>query len=203
MRHAVLSVIASLCALAAAASATASQPPSAPPSTPTPDPEATIDGDEAATNACDILPNGVVVEISSRRLHLCQDGLSDVSYPVNLGQGGSGKTKQGDQKTPLGRYALGAPRKSFSGFTWFVPVGYPTRQQRAAGYTGGSIGIHGPPDWLPETVVNLAFSTPWTDGCIMVRTKREIEEIRAWLLAHKTSTIEIVEAMEAVVPPNP
>ena len=171
-------------------------PGSVPTDPPSNQPATEADGEREASSACEILPNGVVVEIGERRLHLCQDGQSDASYPVNLGQGGHGKTKQGDQKTPLGRYALGAPRKSFSGFTWFVPVGYPTRQQRKDGYTGGSIGIHGPPEWLPQAAINLAFSSPWTDGCIMVRTKTEIEEIRAWLLAHKTNVIEII-------PPTP
>lgn len=150
---------------------------SAPPATPT---------------LCARLPDGVVVDVDRRQLLLCADGAPDAVYPVNLGQGGVGKRRQGDKKTPLGRYALSPPRTSYSGFTWFVPIGYPTAAQRKAGYTGGSIGIHGPPDWLPQPVIDVGFSTPWTDGCVMVRTTGEIEAIRRWLLEHAPREIELV-----------
>ncbi len=135
----------------------------------------------------------VVIDATSRTLFLCRRGDVDASYPVNLGGGGLGKKKQGDRKTPLGRYVLSPPRPSVSGFTWFVPIGYPTAEQRAAGYTGGAIGIHGPPDWLPQALIDVAFPTPWTDGCVMVRTTAEIEAIRAWLLAQKPRVVRLVE----------
>lgn len=147
---------------------------------------------ETSPDPCRARRTSVIVDTESRRLHLCRRGVTDASYPVNLGQGGLGKRRQGDQKTPLGRYALGTPRASVSGFTWFVPVGYPTEAQRQRGYTGGAIGIHGPPDWMPSQVIDLAFATPWTDGCIMVRTRAEIDAIRAWLLEHPAKTIEIL-----------
>lgn len=141
---------------------------------------------------CEGAPHDVVIDTGRRTLFLCRDGAVDASYPVNLGQGGVGKRKQGDQKTPLGRYRLSPPRASVSGFTWFVPIGYPTAAQKERGYTGGAIGIHGPPDWLAPAIVDVAFGTPWTDGCIMVRTTAEIEAIRAWLLAHEPRWVHIV-----------
>lgn len=146
----------------------------------------------AAPGPCARLPDGVVVDTARRVLHLCKGGAADATYRVNLGQGGVGKRKQGDKRTPLGRYRLSPPRASYSGFTWFVPVGYPTKAQRKRGYTGGAIGIHGPPDWMPQAVIDVAFGTPWTDGCIMVRTKADIDAIRAWLLEHTPDTIDIV-----------
>lgn len=146
---------------------------------------------------CKRLTDGVVVDVDRSVMSLCRDGAPDAIYRVNLGQGGAGKTRQGDKKTPLGRYRLAAPRPSNSGFTWFVPVGYPTASQRKAGYTGGAIGIHGPPDWMPQVVINAAFETPWTDGCIMVRSKAEIEAIRTWLLKHSPNTIELISARRA------
>lgn len=141
---------------------------------------------------CKRARDDVVIDTGSRTLFLCRAGRAAASYPVNLGQGGVGKRKQGDKKTPLGRYPLSPPRASVSGFTWFVPIGYPTAAQKKQGYTGGAIGIHGPPDWLPQPIVDGAFDTPWTDGCIMVRTKAEIEAIRAWLLEHKPRFVHIV-----------
>ncbi len=133
----------------------------------------------------------LVVDVGRRTLHLCRAGKTEAEYPVNLGQGGVGKRRQGDKKTPLGRYRLSSPRASVSGFTWFVPVRYPTAAQKRAGYTGGAIGIHGPPDWMPSAVIDLAFSTPWTDGCVMVRTKAEIEAVRSWVLKHEPAWIEL------------
>jgi murein L,D-transpeptidase YafK len=133
----------------------------------------------------------VIVDTSASLLLLCDQGQTMLSFAVNLGAGGMGKTTQGDRKTPLGVYPLQAPRPSSSGFTWFVPIGYPTREQRKAGYTGSAIGIHGPPDWMDQAIIDVAFATPWTDGCIMVRTKADIEAVRQWLLVRKPTTIEL------------
>lgn len=133
------------------------------------------------------------VRVQGKRalMFLCSDGKVDARYPVNLGQGGFGKEKRGDQKTPVGRYPLSKPRPSYSGFTWFVRVGYPTAAERAAGKTGGDIGIHGPPEGWPQEIIDEAFETPWTDGCIMVRTTAEIDAVRAWVLEKKPAFIEI------------
>lgn len=151
---------------------------------------------EAAGSPCARRGTELVVDLEARTLHLCRGGRTEVSYPVNLGQGGSGKRRQGDKKTPVGRYRLEAPRASVSGFTWFVPIHYPTAAQRRAGYTGGAIGIHGPPEWMPQKVIDLAFGTPWTDGCVMVRTRAEIEAVRAWCLEHRPRWIELVGAAD-------
>ena len=145
-----------------------------------------------APTLCQRAPNGVVVDVDGRRLLLCRGGAPDAVYPVNLGRGGAGKSRQGDKRTPLGRYRLSRPRPSSSGFTWFVPIGYPTAAQRKAGFTGSAIGIHGPPDWMPQPVIDVGFSTPWTDGCVMVRTTAEIVAIRRWLLKHAPDVIELV-----------
>lgn len=146
---------------------------------------------ESPVDPCRDRQTELVVRARARRLLLCRGGTTETSYPVNLGQGGLGKTKQGDKKTPLGRYLLSPPRPSVSGFTWFIPIGYPTRAQMKAGQTGGAIGIHGPPDWMPQPVIDLGFQTPWTDGCVMLRTTLEIEAIRAWVLEHRPRFIEI------------
>src|SRR4051812_43014431 len=77
----------------------------------------------------------VLVRVSAHALELCQDGRSVASHRVALGSGGIGKQRMGDGKTPLGLYALGAPRPSPS-FGTFVPVGYPTPAQQRLGFTG-------------------------------------------------------------------
>jgi murein L,D-transpeptidase YafK len=133
----------------------------------------------------------VVVDTTAKQMILCSGHTEAARHAVNLGKGGLGKHKQGDDKTPLGTYALQPPRASNSGFTWFVPVGYPTKEQAARGFTGGAIGIHGPPEYIPQLIVDVAFDSPWTNGCIMVRTKEEIEAVRAWMLTHKPTVVVI------------
>jgi murein L,D-transpeptidase YafK len=61
---------------------------------------------------------------------------------LRIGHGGVGKTKAGDGKTPAGTYTLGQPRPS-SKYGLFIPIGYPTVEQRKQGMTGGAVGVHG------------------------------------------------------------
>ena len=90
--------------------------------------------------------------------------------------------KKGDKKTPLGEYRLSPPRPSVSGVRTFIHVGYPTRNQRNKGYTGGAIGIHGPTrdGRLRNTL-----------GCISVKTNDEIDEIAQWVDDHRVRRISI------------
>ncbi len=62
---------------------------------------------------------------------------------VSLGRGGLEKSVQGDRKTPMGTYSIGAPRPS-KRFFIFIPIGYPSEKQRVNGFTGGDVGVHGP-----------------------------------------------------------
>ena len=111
---------------------------------------------------------------------------------VGLGENGVGKTKQGDKKTPLGKYFLGRPRPSGSGFKTFIPVGYPTIKQKRKGYTGSAIGIHGPQrdwaDWPPGTY----GKQDWTLGCIAVGSDAEIDTITDWLLSTGVGDVVIL-----------
>jgi murein L,D-transpeptidase YafK len=86
----------------------------------------------------------IVVRTDEHELYLCEQGKLVETYGVALGKGGVNKRRRGDNKTPLGTYALGAPRKSTK-FGLFIPVAYPTAEQRGKGFTGGDIGVHGPP----------------------------------------------------------
>src|SRR6516162_9899041 len=92
---------------------------------------------------CSRYDTAVVVDVQARSLRLCELGATQANYPVALGRGGTGKRTLGDRKTPLGWYALGEPRLS-DRFGVFIPISYPTLDQRKRGFTGGEIGIHGP-----------------------------------------------------------
>ena len=145
----------------------------------------------AAAPAVPCPPTGTLVAVHSadHRLQLCRAGRVEGSFRVALGRGGLDKRREGDSRTPLGRYALAAPRAS-ERFHRFVPVGYPTEAQRAEGRTGSAIGVHGPDDrfrWLgPATVW-----ADWTNGCIAVATRGEIDAVAEWVARAGARTITI------------
>lgn len=131
----------------------------------------------------------LLVDVAAHRLTLCQVSSALASFPVALGRGGVGKRAQGDAKTPLGAYPLGAPRAS-ARFGTFIPVGYPTRAQRRQGYTGDAIGLHGPPR-ATRKLGWVNVSADWTLGCIAVADDASIREIAAWVRDHPGAQIVI------------
>jgi murein L,D-transpeptidase YafK len=148
---------------------------------------ALLSSSAAAPAPCHPGETAVVVRVSPHALDLCQEGRSVASHRVALGAGGIGKRQQGDAKTPLGLYALGPPRPSPS-FGTFVPVGYPTPAQQKAGFTGNSVGIHGPPRGGGGP---LTTSVDWTAGCIAVGTDAEIDAISAWIRDRHVRAVRI------------
>ncbi len=126
---------------------------------------------------CTDIGTAVYVNADVRTLYLCENGAEKATHRVALGSGGVGKQQQGDGRLPLGVYSLGVPRAS-SKFHVFRPIGYPTQEQRQAGYTGGDLGVHG-----PHRLAQGSFSTlvDWTLGCIAVGTDAEIDSIADWV----------------------
>lgn len=157
-------------------------------------------GAVAPAGVCDDGSARIVVDASDQVLVLCAPGHPAEAFHVRLGRAGIDKRAEGDRRTPSGAYALDAPRPSNSGFHTFIPVGYPTDTQRAAGYTGSAIGIHGPP-WLVRVPLRSSLlqwamqaHRPNTSaGCIGLDRVDEIEEIAAWVRAHPDAPVVIVE----------
>lgn len=119
---------------------------------------------------------------------LC-DGPNAHGYRIRLGMGGVGKEKEGDQKVPLGRYPLSKPRASAK-YGLFIPIGYPTAEQRAQGFTGGAVGIHGPGRaWRWLGTLNNLFDT--TDGCLGVATDAEMAAVAEWVRMKRAASIVI------------
>lgn len=129
------------------------------------------------------------VDATQRMLWLCESGSAREAMPVALGRGGLDKRVEGDAKVPLGEYPLGSPRPS-KAYHRFIPVGYPTPGQRRRGFTGGAIGVHGPPRAYngPEST-----NIDWTLGCIAVGTDAEIERLAGWLRTTRARRIIIAE----------
>jgi hypothetical protein len=133
----------------------------------------------------------IVALTSTGVLYTCENGKTLESYDISIGRAGVGKTREGDLKTPLGTYALGQPRVS-ERFGLFIPVGYPTGAQRAKGFTGADVGIHGP-ERLFACAGALNVSINWTQGCLAVADDRFIVEISEFVKSHQDVLLHILE----------
>jgi len=134
----------------------------------------------------------ILVEKSKRKLTLFREDKVLKTYYVALGGAPLGaKERQGDQKTPEGKYVIDF-RNSRSQFHLSLHVSYPdaadrARARKARVDPGGAIMIHGlgkEYGWLGA----LHRRNDWTLGCIAV-TNEEIEEI--WSLVPDGTPIEI------------
>ena len=130
---------------------------------------------------CGARETAIVIDTRAHQMHLCREGENEQTYAVALGIRGVGKQRQGDNRTPLGKYLLAPPRASRD-FHTFIHVGYPTPAQARMGFTGSAIGIHGPPRGF-QSFAELAslVTRDWTAGCIAVATDDEIEQVAAWV----------------------
>src|SRR6266581_7650322 len=87
-------------------------------------------------------------------------------YYVTLGKNGIDKTREGDQKTPVGVYHVTAnlPRKKLTDFygAGAFPINYPNEWDRRKGRNGHGIWLHGTP--------SAVYSRPprASDGCIVL-----------------------------------
>ncbi len=142
-----------------------------------------------AEDRCEAADRRVVVLTGERRLLLCDRATLVSAFDVHLGRGGVGKSRQGDSKVPTGVYSLGRPRKSEK-FWMFIPIGYPTPEQKKAGYTGQDVGVHGPHRYL-RWLGPLTNTVSSTAGCIGLGKNEHIEQVSAWVTSMKVKTIEI------------
>jgi murein L,D-transpeptidase YafK len=122
----------------------------------------------------------LVVEKEQRQLIAYSHGVELRRYSVSLGGAPIGpKTRQGDGRTPEGRYLIDH-HNPLSGFHRALHVAYPSAadsaRARAGGYDpGGEIMVHGLKNGLGWVGRAHRFAD-WTVGCIAV-TNPEIEEL--------------------------
>jgi murein L,D-transpeptidase YafK len=136
--------------------------------------------------------DSVLILKKDHLLELLAGGKVIRTYKVALGQGGlAPKRRQGDARTPEGRYTISA-RLAASEYHRALLISYPNAEdrRRAAGLgapPGGDIMIHGLPNGQ-EWVGAAHRLRDWTLGCIAV-TDPEIEEI--WKLVPLGTPVEI------------
>jgi len=134
----------------------------------------------------------VIIDKSDRELHLISDGEIFRTFKIALGIRPDGdKKKEGDFKTPEGRYRLDV-RNPNSDYFLSIHVSYPnaTDRQQASQEgldPGGSIMIHGQPN-LPSRSETYYRTQDWTNGCIAVSNSDMID---IWLMTGEDTPIEI------------
>jgi len=139
-----------------------------------------------------IKADSVIVAKKAHTLTLMNQGKILVTYNVALGGEPVGpKTRQGDHKTPEGKYVLDH-RNIHSQFYRSIHITYPNSrdvaQAKKMGVSpGGDVFIHGLPNrygWVGKG----HRLKDWTDGCIAV-TNEEMDEI--WMAVPDGTPIEI------------
>jgi murein L,D-transpeptidase YafK len=107
-------------------------------------------------------------------------------YYVTLGKNGVEKTREGDQKTPIGVYHVTAdlPRKKLTDFygSGAFPINYPNEWDRRLGRNGHGIWLHGTP--------SAVYSRPprASDGCIVLANP-DLDRVRGFLQVGLTPVI--------------
>ena len=134
----------------------------------------------------------VVVYKSKSLMQLKRNGRVVKSYKVVFGENPRGhKVRQGDERTPEGRYTLDWKNPK-SRFYRSIHISYPNAADRARARQmgvnpGGDIMIHGmKPQW--KGMEQYLQKMNWTDGCIAV-TNREMDEI--WAMVKTPTPISI------------
>jgi murein L,D-transpeptidase YafK len=135
----------------------------------------------------------IVVEKTSRKLHLLNHGVPFRTFDIALGPEPDGdKEKEGDQRTPEGYYMLDG-RNPDSDFFLSIHISYPNAADRAEANKkgvdpGGQIMIHGQPN-VPMYSAAYYAREDWTNGCIAVSNSDMID---IWLMTPNSVPIEIL-----------
>ena len=134
----------------------------------------------------------VIIEKEARKLHLLQGGEIFRTFKVALGIVPVGdKKREGDFKTPEGRYLLDR-RNPNSDYFLSIHISYPNvedlREAASEGVDpGGAIMIHGQPN-VPTRSEAYYRTQDWTNGCIAVSNSDMID---IWLMTGENTPIEI------------
>lgn len=117
----------------------------------------------------------VRVKKSEGKLYLLRAGVPLANFPVVFGAQPKGhKQKEGDERTPEGRYVLDY-KKADSAFFKAIHISYPNAQDLARAKQqgvnpGGAIMIHGQRNGL-GWLAPIAQLMNWTNGCIALTDK--------------------------------
>ena len=132
----------------------------------------------------------VIVLKGERKLLLMKGDEVLKTYSVSLGGSPVGpKVRQGDSKTPEGKYVLDR-HNALSHYHRSIHISYPNaedvaRARKLGVSPGGDVFVHGQPHDFSGTSQEVG---DWTDGCVAV-TNAEMDEI--WRAVPDGTPIEI------------
>lgn len=120
----------------------------------------------------------VVVDTQKSRLYVYEnvDGRPRfiADYYISQGKAGDGKTREGDEKTPIGVYHITSslPRSKLSDFygPMALPINYPNEWDRRQGRTGHGIWLHG----VPSNTYSRAPKA--SNGCVVL-ANQDLEKL--------------------------
>jgi murein L,D-transpeptidase YafK len=130
----------------------------------------------------------LLVDTSRSRLFVYANDLGRPRYVtdfyISLGKNGVEKTREGDQKTPLGIYRIVSAREKLPDFygPGAFPLDYPNDWDRLNGRKGHGIWLHGTPS---ETYAR----PPWaTDGCVVL-TNDDLAKLTRYVDVSRTPVV--------------
>jgi murein L,D-transpeptidase YafK len=140
----------------------------------------------------------LLVDTSRSRLFVYANDLGRPRYVtdfyISLGRNGVEKSREGDQKTPIGVYTVIAAKDKLPDFygPGAYPLSYPNDWDRLHGRSGHGIWLHGTPS-------DTYSRAPWaTDGCIVL-TNEDFARLSKFVDVSRTPVV-IGEKVEWVSP---
>ena len=138
--------------------------------------------------------HALLIDTSRSRLFVYANDLGRPRYVtdfyISLGKNGVDKSREGDQKTPIGVYNILAMKDKLPDFygPGAYPLSYPNDWDRINGRNGHGIWLHGTPS---ETYARA----PWaTDGCVVL-TNEDLARLATYVDVSRTPVV-IGQAVE-------
>ena len=133
-------------------------------------------------------PHALIVDTSRSRLFVYRNENGRPRYVtdfyISLGKNGVEKTREGDQKTPLGVYTIVDARQKLPDFygPGAFPISYPNDWDRLHKRNGHGIWLHGTPS---ETYSRPPFAT---DGCVVL-TNEDLRALSRYVDVSRTPVV--------------
>jgi len=133
-------------------------------------------------------PYALVVDTSRSRLYVYANDAGGPRYVtdfyISLGKDGIDKTREGDQKTPIGVYTVVSEKQKVPDFYGprAFPINYPNDWDRMQGRQGHGIWLHGTPS-------GTYSRPPWaTDGCVVL-TNDDLARLSKYVDVSRTPVV--------------
>jgi len=132
--------------------------------------------------------HAILIDTTRSRLFVYANDLGRPRYVadfyISLGKNGVDKTREGDQKTPIGVYTIVSQKEKLPDFygPGAFPLSYPNEWDRANGRDGHGIWLHGTPS---DTYARPPRAT---DGCIVL-TNEDLAKLSRYVDVSRTPVV--------------